>query len=109
MQTTTDKIVLAVSPAPGRMPLTVAVKLDGDDAHADLRMQPTEFGRWWKRVLAAQPGQPPPGALPFTGNAEVQHLDLGWLKAKGLTIDAGPDLAPAPSSTAAPPSASSVH
>ena len=107
-QTTTDKIVLDVSPARGQVPLTVAVKLDGDDAHADLRMQPTEFGRWWKRVLAAQPGQPP-GALPFTGNAEVQHLDLGWLKAKGLTIDAGPDLAPAPSSTAAPPSASSVH
>lgn len=105
--TTTDKIALDVSPGHGQVPVTVALKLDGDDAHADLRMQPTEFGRWWKRVLAAQPGQPP-GGLPFTGNAEVRQLDLGWLKAKGLTIDAGPDLAPAPSSTAAPPSASSA-
>lgn len=103
----TDKITLNVSPARGHAPLTVAVKLDGDDAHADLRLQPTEFGRWWKRVLAAQPGQPA-GALPFTGKAEVQQLDLGWLKAKGLSIDAGPDLAPAPASTAVPASAASA-
>ncbi len=103
----TDEIALDVSPARGHRPLTVALKLDGDDAHADLRLQPTEFGRWWKRVLAAQPGQSP-GALPFTGKAEVRRLDLGWLKATGLTIDAGPDLAPATGSSAAPPSASSA-
>ena len=103
----TDKIALDVSPARGPAPLTVALKLDGDDAHADLRLQPTEFGRWWKRMLSAQPGQPAE-ALPFTGKAEVQQLDLGWLKAKGLSIDAGPDLAPAPASTAAPASAASA-
>jgi AsmA protein len=107
-ETVTDRIVLDVSPARGRTPLTVATKLDGDDAHADFRMQPTEFGRWWKRVLAAQPGQPP-GALPFTGKAEVQQLDLGWLKASGLSIDAGPDLAPAPGATAAAPATSTAH
>lgn len=104
----TDKIVLNVSPARGHAPLTVALKLDGDDAHADLRLQPTEFGRWWKRVLAAQPGQPP-GTLPFTGKAEVRQLDLGWLKATGLTIDAGPDLAPAASSSSAAAAASAAH
>ena len=103
----TDKIALDVSPARGPAPLTVALKLDGDDAHADLRLQPTEFGRWWKRMLSAQPGQPAE-ALPFTGKAEVQQLDLGWIKAKGLSIDAGPDLAPAPASTAAPASAASA-
>ena len=104
----TDKIALDVSPARGHAPLTVALKLDGDDAHADLRLQPTEFGRWWKRVLAAQPGQPP-GALPFTGKAEVRQLDLGWLKATGLTLDAGPDLAPATSSSTAAPATSTAH
>jgi AsmA protein len=104
----TDNIALDVSPAHGHAPLAVALKLDGDDAHADLRLQPTEFGRWWKRVLAAQPGQPP-GALPFTGKAEVRQLDIGWLKATGLTIDAGPDLAPASNSSSAAPAASTAH
>jgi AsmA protein len=104
----TDTIALNVSPARGHAPLTIALKLDGDDAHADLRLQPTEFGRWWKRVLAAQPGQPP-GALPFTGKAEVRQLDLGWLKATGLTIDAGPDLAPATGSSIAAPATSTAH
>lgn len=107
-QPVVDRISLDVSPARGRAPLTVALKLDGDDAHADLRLQPTEFGPWWKRVLAAQPGQPP-GALPFTGKAEVRQLDLGWLKASGLTIDAGPDLAPATSASSAAPATSADH
>jgi len=104
----TDNIALDVSPVRGHAPLAVALKLDGDDAHADLRLQPTEFGRWWKRVLAAQPGQPP-GALPFTGKAEVRQLDIGWLKATGFTIDAGPDLAPTSSSSSAAPAASTAH
>ncbi|HJR13715.1 MAG TPA: AsmA family protein [Rhodanobacteraceae bacterium] len=104
----TDQIALNVEPARGRTPLTVSLKLDGDDAHADLRLQPTEFGRWWKRMLAAQPGQSP-GSLPFTGKAEVQQLDFGWLKAKGLSIDAGPDLAPAGSATTAAPAPSTAH
>jgi AsmA protein len=104
----TDRIALNVVPARGHVPLTIALKLDGDEAHADLRLQPTEFGRWWKRVLAAQPGQPP-GALPFTGEAKVRRLDLGWLKATGLTIDAGPDLAPAAGSSSPAPAASAAH
>lgn len=103
--TTTDKIALDIQPAQGKAPLNVALKLDGDDAHADLNLQPTEFGAWWQRLLAASPGHPP-GPLPFTGHAEVQKLDLGWLKATGLRIDADPDLAPAP--PASPPAASSA-
>jgi AsmA protein len=106
----TDKIALNVSPARDRdhTPLTVALKLDGDDAHVDLRLQPTQFGRWWKHVLTARPGQPP-APLPFTGKAEVQQLDFGWLKARGLSIDADPDLAPAASATAAAPATSAAH
>lgn len=106
----TDKIALNVSPARDRnhTPLTVTLKLDGDDAHVDLRLQPTQFGRWWKHVLTARPGQPP-APLPFTGKAEVQQLDFGWLKARGLSIDADPDLAPAASATAAAPATSAAH
>ena len=107
--TTTDKIALDIQPAQGKAPLNVALKLDGDDAHADLNLQPTEFGAWWQSLLAASPGHPP-GPLPFTGHAEVQKLDLGWLKATGLRIDADPDLAPAsPASSPAASSASGTH
>lgn len=107
--TTTDKIALDIRPAQGKAPLNIALKLDGDDAHADLNLQPTEFGAWWNRLLAASP-EHPPGPLPFTGHAEVQRLDLGGLKATGLRIDADSDLAPASStdSPAASP-ASSTH
>lgn len=107
--TTTDKLALDIQPAQGKVPLNVALKLDGEDAHADLNLQPTEFGAWWQRLLAASPGHPP-GPLPFTGHAEVQKLDLGWLKATGLRIDADPDLTPAPpASSPTASSASSTH
>lgn len=105
----TDKIVLQIAPARAGVPLTVALKLDGDDAHADLRMQPTQFDDWWTRLLAAKPGEPS-GHLPFTGTAQAKQLDLGWLKATDISIDAGPDLAPAPgtSTESAPASATSA-
>jgi AsmA protein len=99
--TITDKVTLDVSPAQGSTPMTATLNLDGDDAHVDIRMQPTEFGAWWNRLLTATPGQPP-GPLPFTGSAQVQALDLGWLKATGLRVDAGPDLAPANGASTAP-------
>lgn len=107
--TTTDKIALDIRPARGKNPLDIALKLEGEDAHADLKLQPTEFGAWWSRLLAASP-EHPPGPLPFTGHAEAQRLDLGWLKATGLRIDADPDLTPAPStSSPAASSAASAH
>ena len=107
---TTDTVAVAVSPPHGSTPLTFTLKLDGEDAHVDLAMQPTEFGRWWKRVLAAPPGQAP-ATLPFTGTAKVRELDFGWIKASGLTIEAGPDLAPASATTVAspPPSTSTAR
>ncbi|HEX5961313.1 MAG TPA: hypothetical protein VFY97_08735 [Rhodanobacteraceae bacterium] len=107
--TTTDKIALDVQPAHGKTPLTARLRLDGSDGQADFRLHPTEFGAWWHRVLTASPDHPP-GALPFTGRADVQKLDLGWLRATGLRIDAGPDLTPAPATSAAPATAaSSAH
>lgn len=108
--TTTDKIALDIQPARGKTPITIALRLDGDDAHVDLKLQPTEFGDWWQRLLASSPDHPP-GPLPFTGQAQVQKLDLGWLQATGLRIDADPDLAPASAGSAAAPAsaASTAH
>jgi AsmA protein len=105
--TVTDRITLAVSPAQGSTPMTASLKLDGNDAHVDVRLHPTEFGDWWNRLLSATPAHPP-GPLPLTGTAQVQQLDLGWLKATDLQIDAGPDLAPASGATIAPAPASTA-
>lgn len=103
----TDKVALQIIPARAGVPLTVMLKLDGDDAHADLRMQPTQFDDWWTRLLAAKPGEPS-GPLPFTGTAQAKQLDLGWLKGTDISIDAGPDLAPAPGTSTGPAPASAT-
>lgn len=99
-----DKIALDVVPPAGKTPLGIAVDIQGDNSHASFHLQPTEFGKWWQRLLAASP-QHPPGPLPFTGEAEVQKLDMGWLKATGLTLNAGPDLKPASAASTAPAAA----
>ncbi|MGH8110693.1 MAG: AsmA family protein [Rhodanobacteraceae bacterium] len=102
-----DNVVLDIQPAHGGTPLDIALQLEGSDTHVDLHLQPTEFGNWWQRVLAASPGHPA-GPLPFTGKAAVKKLDIGPLKATGLRIEADPDLAPA--ATVAPASgASTAH
>jgi len=102
-----DKIALDVLPPSGKTPLGVAVNIRGDNSRARFHLQPTEFGKWWQRLLAASPERPP-GPLPFTGKAEVQKLDVGWLKATGLTLNAGPDLEPASAASTAPAVASSA-
>jgi len=106
-QGVTDRIAIDVAPTHGGGPITLALKLDGTDAHADLRLQPAEFDNWWAQVLAAQPGKPTV-PLPFTGTAQARRLDLGWLKATDISIDAGPDLAPASSTSTGPAPASAT-
>lgn len=101
VQSVSDAITLAVSPPRGSTPLTIALKLDGVDAHADLQLQPSTFGEWWTRLLSATP-VPAPMPTPFTGTAKVQALDLGWLQASGVEIEASPDLPAAASSSSAP-------
>ncbi|MGH8215509.1 MAG: hypothetical protein ACREPZ_07445, partial [Rhodanobacteraceae bacterium] len=100
-QSVGDDVAIELRPAHGGQPMAVALKLDGSDAHADVRLQPTEFGAWWNRMLAATPGQPP-APLPFEGTAQVRELDLGWLKATGLRMDATSGVATASSAPTAP-------
>ncbi|MGH8147545.1 MAG: AsmA family protein [Rhodanobacteraceae bacterium] len=106
-QTTTDKITLDIAPQQGATPMTVALKLDGTDAHVDAHLQPTEFGNWWRRLLASKPGQTPV-PLPFTGTANIERVELGPFKATGLHIEAGPNLAPASAGSAVPAPASTA-
>jgi AsmA protein len=96
-----DAITVAVTPQHGTTPLTIAIKLDGVDAHADLQLQPAAFGDWWTRLLAATP-VPAPMPTPFTGTATLQKLDLGWLQASGIEIESSPGPAPAASASSAP-------
>lgn len=99
--TVADHVRLDVRPGHGQTPLSVGVTLAGDRVHADFRLQPTEISGWWQRLLAASADRPA-GPLPFTGKADVGELDLGWLKATDLTIDADPDLAPASAASTGP-------
>lgn len=102
----TDKVAVQVAPARGGKPMTVMLQLHGNDARADLSMRPAEFAGWWSRMSSARPGEPPV-PLPVSGTAQASRIDLGWIKATGITISADADLAAA-SSTAAPASAASA-
>jgi AsmA protein len=96
-----DKVELDVRPAQGSTPLAATLKLAGKDAQVDMRIHPTEFAAWWRRLLTSTPGQPP-APLPFTGTAQLRELDFGGFKATGIRIEATPDPVPAAAASAAP-------
>jgi AsmA protein len=98
---TVDKVALDVRPAQGSTPLVATLKLTGEGAQVDMRIHPTEFAAWWRRLLTATPGQPP-APLPFTGTAQLRELDFGGFKATGIHIEASPDTAAASAASAAP-------
>jgi AsmA protein len=98
---TVDKVALEVQPAQGSTPLVAALKLTGEGAQVDMRIHPTEFAAWWRRLLTSTPGQPP-APLPFTGTAQLRELDFGGFKATGIRIEATPDPVPAAAASAAP-------
>lgn len=101
----TDTLIVDVSPMQGNAPMTVALHLAGSAASADLKLQPTQFADWWKQVWATGTTQHPV-PLPFAGKAEVQQLDIGWLQAKGLSIEADPAPAATSGASASAPAAS---
>lgn len=103
----TDTLNVDVMPGHGTTPLTVALKLEGVDAHVDLRLQPVALANWWNRLLATQP-VPAPMPNPFTGTAKIQNLDLGWLHASGIEIKSGPDAQPATSAAGASPASATT-
>lgn len=86
-------------PADESNPLMLALKLDGPDNHADLRLPPLALANWWAQLdhddgpkLAVPPGN---------GHAEIANVDTGDISIQDLTIQAGTDV-PAASSSALP-------
>lgn len=98
-------VAIELCPADEVNPLMLALKLDGPDNHADLRLPPLALASWWSQLdhdegprLAVPPG---------SGHAEIAKLELGDVSIDGLTIQAGD--APAPASSAAAPNAAPKH
>jgi AsmA protein len=88
---------LNVTPANQEDPLYVALKLDGDTGHADLRVPPLALADWWTGVQAGGA----PALPPALGSVDMQALDAGGVQVKGLRIRATPNVPVSTSSSAA--------
>lgn len=89
----TYHVDIGLQPAGDARPLTLALKVDGAHAHADLTLPPLALTEWWRRLAGADPiagSDAPPGAPPLQGSASVQHLQAGPVSIDGLQIEAGP-------------------
>ncbi|HWU78186.1 MAG TPA: AsmA family protein [Rhodanobacter sp.] len=95
-------ISLALTPANQNKPLLLALKLDGPDNHADLRLPPLALARWWS--LLNDPEHPQLSIPAIDGHAEIGSIDTGGIKIEGLTMQAGDSLPAAASSAAGPAS-----
>ena len=93
-------ISLLLTPADQSNPLLLALKLDGPDNHADLRLPPLALAHWWSQL--GDPQGPQLSVPPGSGHAEIAKLEAGGISSEGLTIRAGDDV-PAPAGTAAAP------
>lgn len=91
-------LVLDVTPANQQDPLTMALKLDGENDHTFLRIPPLALGEWWSGMRAGGPLMLPP----VFGTIEARTLDAGPVHATGVRVRATPG-APAPATSAATP------
>lgn len=97
-------VALTLTPANQTSPLLLHFKLDGADNHIDLRLPPLALAEWWN-TLDSAPGElanPQLSLPPGDGSLRMATLQIGNLRAEGLTIQAGSD-APAAASTASAP------
>lgn len=94
---------IELTPADQINPLMLALKLDGPDNHADLRLPPLALADWWSQLDHDE--GPRLAVPPISGHAEIAHIETGGITVDGLTIQAGADVPAAASSAAAPPAA----
>ncbi|MFC4526706.1 AsmA family protein [Dyella halodurans] len=87
-------------PANENTSLMLALKLDGPDNHADLRLPPLALADWWAQLdhddgptLAVPPG---------SGQAQIARIETGNITIEGLTIQANSDVPASAASAAAP-------
>ncbi len=93
-------ISLVLTPADQDAPLLLALKLDGPDNHADLRLPPLALARWWSQL--GNPQGPQLAVPPGSGHAEFGSIDAGGVHIEGLTMQAGDNVPAAAGSSAAP-------
>lgn len=90
---------IELTPAGESEPLMLAVKLDGPDNHADVRIPPLALAAWWSDLDHDE--GPRLSVPPGNGHAEIAAFDAGNVHIEGLTIQAGTDV-PAASTSSAP-------
>ncbi|MGN6479390.1 membrane assembly protein AsmA [Luteibacter sp.] len=88
-------VALNVTPANQEDPLYVALKVDGESGHADLRVPPIALADWWAGMQAGGP----PALPPMLGSADVQAVDAAGVQVKGLRIRATPNVPVSASTT----------
>ncbi|WP_266171268.1 AsmA family protein [Dyella subtropica] len=101
----TYNTTLILTPANQIDPLLLAVKLDGPDNHADLRLPPLALADWWSQLN--HPQGPRLAVPPGTGTADIAKIEAGSITIEGLSIKAGveplPPPAPAPAKNTTKP------
>jgi len=98
-------VSLLLTPADQNNPLLLALKLDGPDNHADLRLPPLALASWWSGL--DDPQGPQLSVPPGSGHAEIAKIEAGGVRIEGLTILAG-DAVPAAAGTAVAPAQPAV-
>ncbi|TCV94118.1 AsmA protein [Luteibacter rhizovicinus] len=96
----TYDVVANVTPANQSDPLSIALRLDGKNDHADVRLPPLELAQWWSTFGTG-------GSLtlpPVRGSIAADVIDAGGIHIEGLRIQAG-DAPASTSSTADTPKA----
>lgn len=91
-------VVLELTPANQRDPLLLALKLDGPNNHADLRLPPLALARWWTQLNSAQ--GPRLTVPPGSGHLEAAKIEASGITIEGLSLKAGDDVPASPSSSA---------
>jgi AsmA protein len=99
-------VTLALTPANQNEPLLLALKLDGPDNRADVRLPPLALIDWWSQ-LGSQEG-PKLSVPPGSGHIEVGKIETGGISIEGLRVDAGADVPTSAASAATPAKASPI-
>lgn len=98
-------VSLQLTPAAAEQPALLALRLDGPDNHADVRLSPRELLDWWRSLISEQ--SPQLNVPPGSGRLEIANLQAGGVSVKGLSVVAG-DEVPAAATTVAAPATTSA-
>jgi hypothetical protein len=94
-------MTVAVTPANQEDPLYLALRLDGSDLKADLRVAPLAVGQWWDGLSTGPDATLPP----LLGTVDAGKVEWGSVKAEGLQLRATPNV-PVPAASVSAPAAS---